>query len=462
MRSVLPPATLAHRLNLLKEAASYVNPRVDQVPQRTLLLVGSDDRVIPSGTEGPRLKFRMARCRLEVLEGRSHAMLQEAGVDIMAIMSDTGFYMPKRKLTSTYQTKDSKGGRRNRGGSNGNNLSSSNGTGGAASTNGSGPHQNGSTNGTTLATTAAAAAEGNGRKGSASESNGSSTSQEVPMGGSANFGKPLPVEVPTPKEIEFACREGGIVSVANLDRLVSPVFFSTDAETGQVIHGLGAVPLGQPGRPVLLIGNHELFAPDMPFMVVMHGLGGVPTGEGRPGGRAVLFIGNHQPPAPDMFLVVVQFLKEKGVLLRGLAHPAVFMGTMELLQQSMTDDGENSNGDGNNMGPGAFLRSLMNNLTGRGGGPATPEQQQEQVAEERQTANFFSSFLTTFGAVPVSGFSLYNLLSQGETCFMFPGGAREVRGRSLRGVSWMSRCVPYACLRRERRASCSLGESERP
>ena len=36
----------------------------------------------------------------------------------------------------------------------------------------------------------------------------------------------------------------------------------------QIMHGLGGVPIGEPGKPVLLIGNHQLFAPDMPLLVV--------------------------------------------------------------------------------------------------------------------------------------------------------------------------------------------------
>ncbi len=47
-----------------------------QVPQRTLLLVGQLDLVIPSNSEGPRLQKAMQRCRLRVLPLRSHAMLQ--------------------------------------------------------------------------------------------------------------------------------------------------------------------------------------------------------------------------------------------------------------------------------------------------------------------------------------------------------------------------------------------------
>ena len=35
-------------------------------------------------------------------------------------------------------------------------------------------------------------------------------------------------------QVDLAMEDGGAISVANLNRLVSPQFFSTDAETGQV------------------------------------------------------------------------------------------------------------------------------------------------------------------------------------------------------------------------------------
>jgi len=65
--------------------------------------------------------------------------------------------------------------------------------------------------------------------------------------------------------------------------VVSPVFFSTRAD-GTVVPGLGAVPLDGE-RPVLFVGNHQTFSPDLPFLIE-------------------------------------QFITERGVLLRGLAHPA--------------------------------------------------------------------------------------------------------------------------------------------
>jgi len=39
--------------------------------------------------------------------------------------------------------------------------------------------------------------------------------------------------------------------------LTSPVFFSRD-DGGKIVRGLQSVPTGVQGRPVLLVGNHQL------------------------------------------------------------------------------------------------------------------------------------------------------------------------------------------------------------
>jgi pimeloyl-ACP methyl ester carboxylesterase len=47
-----------------------------QVKQRVLLLAAERDLVIPSASEGPRLKRELPRAMLRLLPDRSHAMLQ--------------------------------------------------------------------------------------------------------------------------------------------------------------------------------------------------------------------------------------------------------------------------------------------------------------------------------------------------------------------------------------------------
>ena len=67
-----------------------------------------------------------------------------------------------------------------------------------------------------------------------------------------------------------------------LRRLVSPKFFST--LEGEVVEGLSGVPSPQEGRPVLLVGNHQLFG-------------------------------------ADLSILVDEFLRDRDLLIRGLAHP---------------------------------------------------------------------------------------------------------------------------------------------
>lgn len=69
-----------------------------------------------------------------------------------------------------------------------------------------------------------------------------------------------------------------------LRRLVSPVNFSTDSQ-GRVHRGLAHLP--ESGRPVLYVGNHQTLALDIGFLIE-------------------------------------DVVRERGILMRGLAHPAVF------------------------------------------------------------------------------------------------------------------------------------------
>lgn len=111
-------------------------------------------------------------------------------------------------------------------------------------------------------------------------SNGT-VSRTATDGGGAGFGRAVPIQLPTLREVEKDTE--GFVSTIN--KLTSPVFYSTTAD-GQVIQGLGGIPTT---RPLLLIGNHQLFA-------------------------------------ADMYPMIQEFVQELGVLPRGLAHPVVFAG----------------------------------------------------------------------------------------------------------------------------------------
>ena len=99
--SCLPSAeTLAWKLELLAQGSAAVEPLLPRIQQRCFLLVGDQDLLIPSAREGPRLQRALPRCQLRVERGRSHALLQEGGVDLAAILEEEGFYVPVRRMSA--------------------------------------------------------------------------------------------------------------------------------------------------------------------------------------------------------------------------------------------------------------------------------------------------------------------------------------------------------------------------
>jgi hypothetical protein len=70
----------------------------------------------------------------------------------------------------------------------------------------------------------------------------------------------VPLELPTAREFELA-----VEGLGNLRSVYSPVFFST-AVDGTVVQGLGNLKL-EPGKPVLLVGNHQVVPVDVGFIV---------------------------------------------------------------------------------------------------------------------------------------------------------------------------------------------------
>ena len=60
-----------------------------QVP--VLVVASTNDLLIPSNEEASRLQkvIGAKKCKVEILEGASHAALQEKGIDIVKLMKDT-------------------------------------------------------------------------------------------------------------------------------------------------------------------------------------------------------------------------------------------------------------------------------------------------------------------------------------------------------------------------------------
>ena len=84
-----------------------------QVATRTLVLAAENDIMIPSSDEGKRLENLLPICRSKVLQNRSHALLQEAGVDLMEILDEEGFLVTERRMTGATSASE---GRRRAGG----------------------------------------------------------------------------------------------------------------------------------------------------------------------------------------------------------------------------------------------------------------------------------------------------------------------------------------------------------
>lgn len=62
-----------------------------------------------------------------------------------------------------------------------------------------------------------------------------------------------------------------------------------------------------------------------------------------PEGRPLLLVGNHSTLALDLAVLSEQFLREQGVLLRGLAHPVIFA---QAFNGSGSGDAGSSSGGG--------------------------------------------------------------------------------------------------------------------
>ncbi|KAF6251663.1 alpha/beta-hydrolase [Scenedesmus sp. NREL 46B-D3] len=100
LRLVLPPETLAWRLQLLQQGSTWITPRLKDIQQRVLVLAGEQDLLIPSKDEAQRLGKALPRARTKVLANRSHALLQEAGVDLFQLLEAEGFYISERRMSN--------------------------------------------------------------------------------------------------------------------------------------------------------------------------------------------------------------------------------------------------------------------------------------------------------------------------------------------------------------------------
>ena len=189
-----------------------------------------------------------------------------------------------------------------------------------------------------------------------------------------------------------------------LRAVASPVFFST-REDGTIVPGLSAVPF-ETNTPVLLVGNHQTLAPDLGF-------------------------------------IIEAFIKERGVLPRGLAHPAVAGNGGFAREKKETEPAEDAPLEmpfGVPAPPGALELSARVRGTLDAAAAAARDAAEANGAAAGGGGGGLSQF-STFGAVPVSGKNLYRLLAAGECVLLFPGGVREAfkRKDEKYALFWPSR-----------------------
>jgi len=216
--------------------------------------------------------------------------------------------------------------------------------------------------------------------------------------------------------------EEGSKNIEAISSLVSPVFCSVDPATGARAFGLAGVPdPAAIGRPVILVGNHQLLALDL---------------------------------GP----LVVEFLVEKGFAPRGLAHPINFPDVIsELISDSTAFPAEPER-----LGPldalglpfelRATARASLEAAQALSGGEqrdsraAAPPMLRRRPSEAGSTStggggssssssstsnngveeNFgLNGGFAKWGAVPVTPRNFIDLLARGEAILLFPGGTRE-------------------------------------
>ena len=135
--------------------------------------------------------------------------------------------------------------------------------------------------------------------------------------------------------------------------------------------------------------------------------------------------------ALDMGVLVEELYREKDVLMRGLAHPAIFSsmrgggGNDDHEEKGARGEGEGRDKEGgNNASTSPSLPRLPSFL-----GNLRDSDDDGDKNRAPRSANRFEAFMTEWGAVPVSGRNFFKLMSQGEAVLLFPGGAREAYKR---------------------------------
>jgi len=111
LAEIIPRDALAHRLDkVLRAGCEYLNEddyrRLTSIRVPTLVVASENDQLIPSLEESERLRKFLPSCKVEVVRGASHALLQEPKTNLMKIATRNGF--APRRQSDDVMTRDAK------------------------------------------------------------------------------------------------------------------------------------------------------------------------------------------------------------------------------------------------------------------------------------------------------------------------------------------------------------------
>ncbi|KAI0489341.1 hypothetical protein KFK09_029183 [Dendrobium nobile] len=92
LAEILPKESLQWKVQLLKSASSYVDPRLHTVKAQTLLLASGKDQLFPSSEEARRLCKILPKCRVRYFNNSSHNLFLEESFDIVNVMKGSCYY----------------------------------------------------------------------------------------------------------------------------------------------------------------------------------------------------------------------------------------------------------------------------------------------------------------------------------------------------------------------------------
>ncbi|CAM9122589.1 unnamed protein product, partial [Hapterophycus canaliculatus] len=214
-------------------------------------------------------------------------------------------------------------------------------------------------------------------------------------------------------------------STQMMDRFTSPIFMSLN-ERGELQQGLGGVPDHQHGRSILFVGNHQTLGLDMPILVrtilrdkdiLVRGLAHPMVTGADPGDFVKKIACKHEEADNKKVRRMSDSTSAQGPgIARGAVSSAV--SAIEVAVRNMGTTGLTSAKSVANRLPAPkwLLRRHRSGLPRLDGDrPAAPPPIRKRVGD----------FMAKLGAVPVTARNMLRLFKAGEAVLLYPGGAKE-------------------------------------